>query len=193
MIKSLFPTLIIVLTSCLLIFLFTTLSANAMTVKEAYESIPHRQTTYQSHQSTLPRAEAQELNSLFALTDQATRLRVKTLAAFTSGQNIPPQLYNQAYETIIKEMKRLEVSGKLREARNLIIAAVIDQRDVFNEWADATTPVQASYSDMKHNKRVLSAHRKLLKAFGAIMKAYPGETDYNKRAFFDHLCALDFI
>ena len=35
--------------------------------------------------------------------------------------------------------------------------------------------------------------RKLQRAYALLAQQFPGETLHNKSAFYDHLCALDFI
>ena len=40
---------------------------------------------------------------------------------------------------------------------------------------------------------VQSSHNKLMKAYQLLNVQFPKEHAHNKAAFFDHLCALDFI
>ncbi len=40
---------------------------------------------------------------------------------------------------------------------------------------------------------ILSSHQKLLQAYNELMSIYAYENGHNKKAFYSHLCALDFI
>jgi hypothetical protein len=40
---------------------------------------------------------------------------------------------------------------------------------------------------------VLDAHDHLIQAYNELMQLYPGESEHNKKAFYAHLCSLDFI
>ena len=40
---------------------------------------------------------------------------------------------------------------------------------------------------------VRSSSNQLIQAYDYLMQSYPQESPHNRQAFFDHLCALDFI
>jgi len=53
--------------------------------------------------------------------------------------------------------------------------------------------VSGSNAKASRNQLIQSSHQHLLAAYGVLMHSYPEETKHNKQAFFDYLCALDFI
>lgn len=168
--------------------------ASAMTVSEAYASIPHRQTPYDPQISPIPTPDSEYLSRLFTLTDEAMRLRVEALRQLYHNFDYTYiDEYNVIYAEIIQQLRTLPSSGTAKQAQNLILEAIHEQKNFLNEWANARQEDLRIYRDYAKHKDVKSSHRKLLKAFGILMDTYPQESPENKKAFFDHLCALDFI
>lgn len=71
------------------------------------------------------------------------------------------------------------------------------RRTYFNKFLDQQAfllELERKQTDwnMDHPK-VRSASGKLLGAYGNLMRMYPNEDGTNRQAFFDYLCALDFI
>jgi hypothetical protein len=70
----------------------------------------------------------------------------------------------------------------------LVVEALVDQRSYFDEAAS-----RQSTAGLAQNARVQRASQKLKSAYSILMRLYTEESKSNKNAFFDHLCALDFI
>lgn len=165
----------------------------AMTIKEAYEAIPHRQTSYNPLQSVAPYVEQANLSRLFSLTDEAMRLRVSILYDLNTDQDVDLNMMNSVYDSILSHIKSLHVTKDADEAIDLIYQAIIEQREFLTEWAKADKAKRNVYKRYNNHPAVQRSHQKLLQAYNILMKSYPTETAHNKQAFFDHLCALDFL
>jgi hypothetical protein len=163
-----------------------------MSVEEAYRAIPHRQTPFDAGQAKMSAEEKAYLKQLFHLADQAMVSRVEAMAWFQTGgkRGIDYAAYTRRIDEILARHEDLLPPRKLTGVHRLIGEAVRDQKAYFTQW-------QASYEHQQRfnpsNKSVRSAHKKLIDAYGYLMKLYPRETPYNQQAFFDHLCALDFL
>jgi hypothetical protein len=72
--------------------------------------------------------------------------------------------------------------------KSLVASAVTEQRQYFSRL-DPTTKLKFNARD----PLVQSSHRKLIAAYQLLMSQYRGEDSHNKKVFFDHLRALDFI
>jgi len=59
--------------------------AGAITVDEAYQSIPHKRTEYSEQESTLTPESKSDLRKLFEFSDRALVLRVETMRALRNG------------------------------------------------------------------------------------------------------------
>ena len=71
----------------------------------------------------------------------------------------------------------------------LIFDAISEQRRYLKAWQDSGNP---RYFDAQA-PLVRSSHGKLIAAYNHLMRLFGEENPHNKQAFFDHLCALDFI
>ncbi len=167
-----------------------------MTIDEAYKAIPHQQTTFNPNSSNTSEAEASYLNVLFSVTDDAMRARVQTLQHFfyeRGGMNL--QRYNSVIARNLAILKGTPAPDSLKNIEQKIIKAVRTQQAFFEYWdslkgKDAYNDLKASYTQ---NMNVRSAHKDLLEAYYELINLFPNETQQNRQAFFDHLCALDFI
>ncbi|MCB1650659.1 MAG: hypothetical protein KDI46_01255 [Alphaproteobacteria bacterium] len=167
-----------------------------MNIDQAYQAIPHNQTPYSLKQSRLPDADAKYLDHYFFVSDIALRARVMALNRFLGKTPaIDIQTYNQEVENAIASFALIQTPRHLQQIENTLISALRDQQSFFNEWNDMAgthgySRLQKTYT--RHPK-VMSSHQKLIKAYQMLKQTYPSETPYNQNAFFDHLCALDFI
>ncbi len=166
--------------------------AYALSVEEAYQAIPHKQTTFNAKESTLDEKEALLLGRVFALTDMAIVKKVEALQWLTSNGSLgtDPKLAGDAYSALISQLKKTEVQPKLAPIVKGIISALEAQRSYL---------IKASKTDNKEfvidatDPLVRSTHTNLIQAFDMLKKLYPKENPHNSQAYFDHLCALDFI
>jgi len=147
-----------------------TIEISNLSVDEAYQSVPHRRTQYIAADS----AQAQEVSSyieaLFKLTDLALIERI-------NGLN---DAYNKKrYQARINQLKLLKTPTQAKVAHELIVAAIEQHQQYF----------EGSKLDWQLAK---SASSKLIKAYYHLMRTFP-DNSHNQQAYFDHLCALDFI
>jgi len=161
------------------------LSRQAISVPEAYRRLPHRQMSYRAGDKKIDAAANAYLRQLFALTDKAVEARVLTQSRMGRGQTYDPT----NYAAIMYQMNALSPPDDLHHAHNLILNALNQQHSYFMLWQQAKDP---KYYSPGHSL-VKSSHRKLISAYEELMKLYPQATQNNREAFFDHLCALDFI
>ncbi len=173
--------------------------ADGMSINDAYRSIPHRQTTYQVLPASISSKDAGSLDRLFGIVDRAVVARVETLSWLTSGgrQGKPVADYQRTSEGLLRELEKLNPPERIVPAVNLIATALQEQRSYFREWDKATAESQpfpyTLYKDGNLHSLVRSSSSKLIQAYNHLMQSFPTESPHNRQAFFDHLCALDFI
>jgi hypothetical protein len=63
-----------------------------------------------------------------------------------------------------------------------------EQRAALAEWRKTAVP-----ADLARHPLVASSSGKLRRAYGELLTLFPQEDAHNKAAFFDYLCAMDFI
>ncbi len=172
--------------------------AGKMTVGEAYRAIPHRQTQFDPHRETrLKDTTKARLRELFDLTDQAMALRVQAMLWIqTQGKRgISYTVYEKQITPVIHRLQVMESPGRLKGVQNLLTVAITEQKDYLSSWSAQTQTASENHSRRfnPNHGLVKRSHRKLLKAYNLLLKAYPSANTQNKQAFFDHLCALDFL
>jgi hypothetical protein len=187
----------ILLFSCGLLFCGDA-SLAAITVEEAYRAIPHRYTPFESRSVKMNSKDANFLQEFFRLLNLAIVERVQTQAWFQSNgkRGITFPNYQRTTDGLIAQLESLTVPENLKAVHRGVIEALKEQRAYFDDWQRAVTrresfkyPLGAS----PHHPRILSSSRKLHEAYGRLVQIYPQEAERTKQAFFDHLCALDFI
>ena len=178
------------LLSVLSFFVFdclTGLNLSALTVEEAYRLIPHKRTIFDYNTALMSESEKFYLSEIFRITDLATVERVNMLIWLRSGGQKGRVSSN--YDNILMQLEYLEPSQKLLGFHNIIIQSIMEQRKALNVWKSGSF----SYSNLRFDPLVKSSSAKLKKAYSILMREFPKENKHNKQAFFDHLCALDFI
>ncbi len=186
--------------ACLLIIFIslctTTLSfADSLTlsVEEAYALIPHKQTRYDHRTSPIDKNQKTYFHQLFSLTDFAVIVRVELLQKMYHQKPYNIQEYERIYESILSKIDRLEPASHLKGAQILVKHAIEDQRKFFMKWHHAEKSAKQDYKRYSSHPLVARSSSNLKVAYGIYMQSYPQESSSNKQAFFDHLCALDFI
>jgi len=165
--------------------------APALSPDEAYAAIPHRRIAFDAGTSTLARSQADSLQRLFALTDEAVVLRVEGMRAVRSANAADIGQVLSRYDSLVVALRALEVPADIVAARDLVAQAVADQRRFLaSKRAERYQFVRA---DLAMSPDVREASGKLHRAYEALMKAFPNERPRNKEAFYDHLCALDYL
>jgi hypothetical protein len=158
-----------------------------MSVDAAYKAIPHKQTTFNPDLAIMDLDERRFLEQLFALTDTAMVQRVQTMIGLQ--ENVRIGAIENNYNNIISQLKQLDVPDKLRPVYALVEQAILEQMLYLEQWQEAGVPDQFN----SRASLVQQSHRKLIRAHQLLVQAFPAEAAHNKTAFFDHLCALDFI
>ncbi len=170
--------------SLALLSLFLALPALAQSpeVKRAYQAIPHRYTPFRSNQAKMLRSEKAYLEANLALVNQAVVARVEAM------QKRDYAGYESKAQGLLRQMKALKPPAALDTYHKLVLAAIEDQRTYFKSWAkNPSAPFNP------RDPKVQSASERLRQAYATLMRRYPQEAKQIKEAFYDHLCALDFI
>ncbi len=188
MIAKILQSLLIVLAVQTLI----DINAYSLTVEQAYKAIPHRQTQFDSKTSNLTKEHREYLTEVFRITDTATVKKVSLLMQYkdpkkSDGQKTENDTLN--YQDILNSLYKLNPPDDLQTFHELIIDAITEHRDAFNNWSGGLF----DYARLSEEPLVRSSSSKLKQAYGILMNQYTSENSHNRQAFFDHLCALDFI
>ena len=186
---------------CFLSIIFLSLAAppayaGEFSVEDAYKAIPHSRTEFDAEHAGMSAEEKEYLEHLFYITDLAMRARVLTLGRIMYNHDIKKSVdtYNREMKSVMEGFALLKAPHSLKKTGEIIISAINDQYVFFNEWAEAPSGKQQKYKQTyKENPLVLSAHQKILRAYQMLLNTYPDENYHNKQAFYDYLCALDFL
>ena len=153
-------------------------SAFAVSVEEAYRLIPHQRTVFQSASARMPASEQAYLVAFFSAIDQAIVAKVSARRGATVAQ---------AYAPVWNAWEKLNPPTAFKATQEKVKAAITDQQAFLLEIEKK----QSSWN-MSHSK-VRSSSANLQRAYGDLTRIYASENATNKQAFFDYLCALDFI
>lgn len=160
---------------------------NAMPVGQAYQSLGKGQTAFRAEISSAPSSDADYLATLFGLTDAAVAQRVVLETGLRDGTLKAADL--AGYKPIIEGILALDTPKALIPVEAQVYEAVKAQRDYLEAWRQSGDPGYYNPAD----PAVQAIHDKLLAAYDSLVKLYSAEEMQNKRAFFDHLAALDFL
>ena len=167
---------------------------HSMSIEEAYRAIPHKNTLFLTDHSKLDFLTRMSLQKYFDLVNQAVVQRVQTLQWFASNgkQGEDYKVYHKEIETVLTALRRIKPPKDMKKPIGLAISAIQDQSAYFAQWSKKRDQGER-FSFNSRDRLVQSSHRKLISAYNHLMSAYSFEASHNKSAFFDHLCALDFI
>ena len=179
-------------------WLLSVASFSAMSVEEAYRAIPHRYTPFESKSVKMSPKDAAALQGFFRLLNLAIVERVQAQTWFQSNgkRGVAFPNYQRSTDGLIAQLEALTIPDSLKAVHRDVIDALRDQRAYFEEWQRAVRRGELfryQPGASPHHPRVLSSSKKLQQAYGRLIQLYPQETERTKQAFFDHLCALDFI
>ncbi len=169
-----------------MVFFAMSSQVSALTVDEAYRAIPHQQTVFLPNESRMPDEDKKFLVQFFGLIDQAMVARVDLLMWLNSNGRQGSSANH--YDEVFEQLDALEVPSKFKNLFQLIYEAIQDQKIFLEDWKASRKPM-----DIRTDAKVQSSSQKLRQAYQLLMELYPQETPHNKSAFFDYLCALDFI
>jgi hypothetical protein len=158
-----------------------------MSVGEAYRAIPHSRTRFDLAAARMEAQEAVYLDRLFVLTDLAMVERVQTQLWLRSGGKHGSVQEN--HRRILVHLNALESPQRLRRVHTLVREAIEEQRQYLAMWLESG---RANYFSPAA-PLIRSSHVKLIEAYSKLRALYPAEGPRNHQAFYDHLCALDFI
>lgn len=162
-----------------------------LTVEEAYAAIPHNRTIFVPKQSLLAVSESSMLMQLFDFADKAIVLKV--IAAKAMQANDTPRVKQTiaGYDALINHLSTLTTSDDLKIVKTNLLTAIQKHR---NHFQTKQTEFQStSHYDQSFTPDIHEASRILQQTYGLLMRTFPQESSNNKIAFYDYLCALDFI
>jgi len=166
--------------------------AQALDVEGAYAAIPHRRTAFDAPASNTPAPQKASLARLFALTDRGVVLRVESMQAHGKRDAAGIKRAVAGYDALVADLGRESFSPEVAPARALIVEALQLQQRHLQSRPEGGLAFNVR-RDLEATPDVKQASLKLLKAWGILKRTFPGEPEKNKAAFFDHLCALDFL
>lgn len=155
-------------------------------VEAAYRAIPHRRTVFDVDTATMSPDERAFLRQMFDVVDLGIVERVDTLTSLKSNRR--PALSAENYERVLSQLNALTVPPRLGSVHRLIADAMKEQRAALEEWRTTAVP-----ADLARQPLVASSSGKLRQAYAELLPLFPQEGEHNKAAFFDYLCAMDFI
>jgi hypothetical protein len=158
----------------------------ASDIEAAYRAIPHRRTVFDVEAAAMSSDERAYLRRLFDLVDLGIVHRVETLTWLRSPRTPGPSA--EDYERTQNQLNALSVPPRLASVHRLVADAMREQRAALEEWRKTAVP-----TDLSRHPMVASSSSKLHRAYAELMALFPQEGAHNKTAFFDYLCALDFI
>jgi hypothetical protein len=175
----------------LLLALALASQARALSVDEAYASIPHQRTVFDAGASRLSAVQITALQQLFNHSDRGTVLRVEGLGAARMGDVQTGKRVMADYASLASDLTALRMPPELKPVQDLIVQALQDHKRFFTQRLQERQ-AHAKF-DPGFTPDVHQASQRLHRAYGLLMQSFPGEPAINKKAFFDHLCALDFL
>lgn len=159
----------------------------SMGVSQAYRAIPHKQVTFSSNKSVLTREEAKYLEKAFSFVDLAVVERVTLMRTLKRKGNRPLRLDN--YDQILKRLLALDVPTGLGYFHQQVMASIVEEQDYYRSLQDRPS---VTVVDRRH-ALIQQAHHRLMASHKFLIERYPEESRSNYQAFYEHLCALDFI
>ena len=168
-------------------------NASELTVEEAYQAIPHKRTVFDTKASTLSTLQADALQQLFDLADRGIVLRVQGLRTLHSTSSSGDHSVLLGYRSLASSVTSLRVPAEIESARNLVLQSLQLHQQYFATQFHTKQSGGKPDTALRQNRDVTQASQKLIAAYGSLIKAFPNETALNRQAFYDYLCALDFL
>lgn len=168
--------------------------AVALSVDEAYRAIPHQQTDFDRHTAQMDVDEALYLDDFFTLVNAAIVERVQALQWLSSGGSAGKTYadYRASMDLVFADFDRLTVPAGVHDVHKQVIAAMRLQSEYLGDWAERTGRGER-FRFSASDKRITASSRLLIASYNQLMERYPEASRHNRQAFYDHLCALDFI
>ena len=164
-----------------------------LTVDAAYRAIPHQRTAFDATASTLPMEHRAALARLFALTDRGVVLRVRGMMALASEPQKELRDVIEEYGQLTASIVSMPTPPDIKPTQELVVQSVRLHQRFFANQLDQSNVSATVSRDVKRNREVREASQMLHAAYGRLMSSFPNEAAINRQAFYDHLCALDFL
>jgi hypothetical protein len=167
--------------------------ASELTVEQAYQAIPHNRTVFDVRTSALSTSQSSALKQLFDLADRGIVLRVQGLRTLQSENSGDDHGVLAGYLTLQNALASLQVPAEIELAKRLVQQSIqLHQQFFATQFRDKQSSGKTDLG-IRQNREVQLASQKLIAAYGSLMKAFPNEPAVNRQAFYDYLCALDFL
>ena len=167
---------------------FALIFAAQLSVEEAYQAIPHRRTTWDETQTKMPKETSRALHELFQLSDEGVVLRVETMGSIDRKDLSAAEMSLNKYSSLLEKIIKHPTPKELLSFKKLLISAIEKQRDFLSDSLKIQYVKRSPWAPLARE-----ASQKLHEAYAVLMSQFPEESPRNKQAFFDYLCALDFI
>lgn len=173
-----------------------------LSVRTVYGLIPNvYYVDFDPEKTNIRYSDAQYLDKLFDITNEVVRARHFMMASYKEDdghQKHYKEKYSKTIEMVMTELSYLDApSDTLKEVEGLISEAILEQYQFFTnlgkKYKDQIHVIHLDWNAEFHDQYVQSSHSKLIRAYNLLENTYFTENDQNKQAFYQHLCALDFI
>jgi hypothetical protein len=168
-------------------------NAGAMTADQAYSALKHRRTVFDARATKASKVQVESLKRLFAMAELGTVLKVRAYHAHARGDKAAYTAVLADYDSLIEVAKRQPSSAEIKPAQDLVVGAIVEQRGVLAASAAKPPAVLQSRDQLARSPEVQKVHRDLIRAYNILRTTFPNEPTVNRDAFYDYLCALDFL
>ncbi len=127
------------------------------------------------------------MEHVFSLVDLAVVERMSLLRDIQRKKKRPIRLEN--YEQILKRILSLPVPPGLDYFHQQVVAAIMEEKQYYQGLGEHPTISAVN----RWHPLIRRPHRRLMASYQFLASRYPKESRRNQQAFFEHLCALDFI
>ncbi len=171
----------------------------ALSIDEAYAALGKTRTGFDARAARMPPAEARFLERLFELTDRTLVENVQVVPWFRSGRRdgLHFEVYRARVSALLASLEGLDTPQRVVQVAGLVAQAIRGQRDFLADWHRALEqgkPFDSQLNDeFGYHEGLHRSHRQLLQAYGELLGLYGKEDARIRRAFYDHLCALDLL
>ena len=172
--------------------LLAALDAGAMTVDQAYAQLKHRRTVFDASRTGASKVQVESLQRIFAYAELGTILKVRAYNAHYHGDKAAYAAVLRDYDALIAITKGQAPPADVKQVHDLVAGAIAEQRAVLA--SSAAKPKEAlSRASLARAPEVQKVHRDLIQAYNVLIAKFPKEPQVNRDAFYDYLCALDFL
>ena len=127
------------------------------------------------------------MEQVFSLVDLAVVERIVLLRNIQA--KTPKVIRLENYDQILKRLMTISVPSGLNYFHHQVVAAIMEEKHYYQGLGE-----QPSISAVnKWHPLIRRPHRRLVASYQFLASRYPQESGSNQQAFFEHLCALDFI